>query len=223
VNSIPTISILFGTVDRPQSTLNLIESIVRFTPPIKYKIIIVDGSTKKNGILQFAIDNPKIPICYYQEIKAQGYTKAYNIGAKFAEGKYLIWLNDDCLVLPEWATKIVNFMDNNPNIGVGGIPFNENNQFNIQQHVCKRYVANFGCSPVALWQLLNGFDEMYHSYGAEHDFCFKVLDIGYSVVPIPNVYIEHFRIRDEHHINVLEPHRAGNYRILMQKWKKRLL
>lgn len=52
--------------------------------------------------------------------KNVGYGAGCNLGAKKAEGKYLLFLNPDKVVLPNTLEKMVDFMENNKDIAVLG-------------------------------------------------------------------------------------------------------
>lgn len=50
----------------------------------------------------------------------RGYGPNCNLGAKFAKGKYLIFLNADVFVLPNWIHPMVELIESNPKIGIVG-------------------------------------------------------------------------------------------------------
>ena len=189
------VSILFGTVDRFSSVCKLIDSIERLTQHSNYEIIVVDGGTDKN-LSRWLAEKPNVK--YHKEETPQGFARAYNKGAALADGKWLIWLNDDCEVTEGWLTKIVSFMEATPaEVGLGGIPFTDGGSEQLcYQRMYNKYTANFGCISLALWRSLGGFDERYHSYGAETDLNFRVLQSKLEVVVIPDVHIHHVRIND---------------------------
>ncbi len=49
-----------------------------------------------------------------------GFAFACNAGAKFSSGKYLIFLNADCEVTPNWIKPMIDLMESNPLIGIVG-------------------------------------------------------------------------------------------------------
>jgi GT2 family glycosyltransferase/ADP-heptose:LPS heptosyltransferase len=49
-----------------------------------------------------------------------GYGPACNAGAKFASGKYLLFLNADTTVTPDWLRPLYEFMESNPRAGLAG-------------------------------------------------------------------------------------------------------
>jgi len=214
------VSILFGTVDRPENTLRLIESIEKYTSPVDYEIIVVDGSLEKH-VLKYVMNKKDTRIKYLEDTERKGYSYAYNQGASLSQGDFIIWLNDDCLVTPLWAEKVITYMNTHHKVGIGGISFNEGTKTNIRQTILGRYAANFGCIKRNLWECLKGLDETFHSYGAETDLCFRVLETGLQVVPVPDVCIEHFRINDQNHKKMLE-YRQQAIALFYKIWRPRL-
>jgi len=49
-----------------------------------------------------------------------GFGSACNTGANFASGKYLIFLNADCIVTENWVKPMVELIESNPTIGIVG-------------------------------------------------------------------------------------------------------
>lgn len=50
----------------------------------------------------------------------RGYASSCNEGAAHASGKYLIFLNADCTVTPNWIRPLFDLLEQNPNIGMAG-------------------------------------------------------------------------------------------------------
>lgn len=187
------VSIVFGTVDRTECVKNLMDTIVQYTPPVDYEVIIVDGS-EKGSAWSLACKYPRT--VYFAESRSAGFARACNDGVRVASGNYLVWLNDDCLVTPGWLERTIQFMVSHPQVGVGGLCFDEGSRTGIKQQIYNCYYANFGCVPTALWRALGGFDERFHFYGADTDLSFRVMARGYVVMPVPGVCITHLRVQD---------------------------
>lgn len=214
------VSIIFGTVDRKDSVRRLVETIETHSAPVKYEIIVID-SGKDQSNFEY-LSKKKNVIFYYDPVK-EGFVKAYNKAAALATGQFIVWLNDDCAVTPGWLTMAIAYMNMHPEVGIGGIQFLDfvgtpKQNGPVQQTALGKYAANFGIVKRSIWEALDGFDESFHSYGGETDFCFKVLNMGLKVVPIPNVCINHFRVQDEHRIKVMNKHNKGSFSLLKAKW-----
>lgn len=85
--------------------------------------------------------------------------------------------------------------------------FFKNYLFNDRSTVIKRNQAlpekaeywgsgSFLCIKSSLYQELNGFDERYHMYCEDIDFCYRAAQIGVLPQYLPNLKAVHFRRRD---------------------------
>jgi hypothetical protein len=56
----------------------------------------------------------------YINSKNSGYAHSCNVGASYAKGKYLIFLNADTMVTPNWIKPLITPLQENPEIGIVG-------------------------------------------------------------------------------------------------------
>lgn len=100
-----------------------IHSIVENTQ-LKYEIIVVDNGSDDNVGLMLADEFPPEkfdpPIIFIQNSGNDGYTRPMNQALRQGSGRHLLQLNPDTLILPETLDKMVQFMDQNPKIGICG-------------------------------------------------------------------------------------------------------
>lgn len=98
------------------SGLILAETVNSVSETVPYEIIIVDdGSTDPitlKTINQFK-DNPKIKIIHQPN---SGTTSARNAGVKISTGDYLLFLDSDDLIEPNFCTKMVEVFKSNPEV-----------------------------------------------------------------------------------------------------------
>lgn len=77
-------------------------------PKTKYEIVIVDNNSKdlsRRIIRDFAAKHKNIhPIFLRQNL---GFSRGNNVGIKQAKGKYVVLLNNDCIVEKNWLTALV--------------------------------------------------------------------------------------------------------------------
>ncbi|MCX7779142.1 MAG: glycosyltransferase family 2 protein [Patescibacteria group bacterium] len=91
-------------------------------PKIDYEIIIVDNASS-DGSQKFLEEwKQRIagPVKFILNKKNIGLAAALNLGVKKAEGKYLLILNPDVVVLENSIEKLYQFMEKNPQVGVCG-------------------------------------------------------------------------------------------------------
>ncbi|MFZ4856696.1 MAG: glycosyltransferase family 2 protein [Desulfuromonadaceae bacterium] len=85
------------------------------------KIIVVDNASRKNPLPLLVHDFPEV-CCIRSEINL-GFTGGNNLGlAKVDEfdPKYIFYLNNDTVVTPDTLAKLVNFMEQHPDVGIAG-------------------------------------------------------------------------------------------------------
>lgn len=186
------LSIISGTVNRGEHLAKFVDSIITHTD-IPYELILLNAGDGEIRI-------PNYPECkIIREYPRLGFAKGYNRGFKEAQGRYVVYLNDDCVVTPHWAIRAIQFMDKNPWCGLGALYFSEsgpNGPFQIRQWL-NLYYANFGIIKRELGEQLGWIDEFLHTYGSDNSISFKVMVAGYAVAGIPDCKILHNPIVDK--------------------------
>lgn len=81
--------------------------------PANSEIILIDNASLDETILLINKFNDK-RIKLFKQSKNLGFSKAYNLGAKYAEGKYLLFLNPDVEIVNDAIKKILDIKLNNP-------------------------------------------------------------------------------------------------------------
>lgn len=184
---------------------------------VDYEIIIVDNaSTDRVQELLYRIEGARI----LRNHENEGFLRAVNQGAKFAEGEYLVLLNNDALLFPDTLSNAVACLDNNSSAGaVGGqillwnglvqesgsiiwkdgscLGYGRNDDPHKFEYRFTRHVDY--CSGAFLmirnhlFKALEGFDTDYSpAYYEDTDFCVRLWKSGYSVMYDPSVKIRHF-------------------------------
>ena len=100
-----------------------LKSILENIENIEYEIIIVDSqaeSTVKNLIEEEIFKKEKDKIKLISFSKNVGYAKLVNKGIKLANGDNILILNADILILKGSVRKMIDFMKDNPQIGIIG-------------------------------------------------------------------------------------------------------
>lgn len=106
----PKVSILIPTKDHVEDLDRTIKSVLRKTEYNNYEIIVIENNSENKDTFE-----------YYDEIKKRhdnikvvtwkegfNYSAINNFGAKYAEGEYLLLLNNDVEVInKEWLTKML--------------------------------------------------------------------------------------------------------------------
>ena len=120
MNSAPLVSIIMPVYNRASFLEVAIKSIINQSYQNWELIIIDDASTdsSQNIIKNFIRQEPRIKLLKNSTNQHIVYSR--NKGLKKAQGKYIAFLDSDDRALPERLERQVNFMENNPKVGVCG-------------------------------------------------------------------------------------------------------
>lgn len=221
------LSIVFGTYNRRQYLNNCLNSIYRSLGNFCTEIIVVDGMPIEatgfyNGPLNL----------FYRQIPQGGLlgcVDAYNKGFARARGKYVAFINDDVTVENDALTQSVEMLDNNPDIGMVAIPY-ENPGRPRQVAYCnagnpsKKYLfACFGVLRRELGERAGWFDGFYHYCGDLH-LSMSIWKMGYRVEELKTGgYIKHYEApnpyRDKKTMEASAKQKIkGDFRLFSEKW-----
>ncbi len=125
----PKLSIIILNWNTKELLQQCVESITKQWTTAKGRLfpaelIIVDNASTDGSVdyikelTKLRIIGLKIKGIFNQE--NLGYAKGNNIGIKTAQGEYLLILNSDTIVKNNALTKLVNFLDKNPDIDIVG-------------------------------------------------------------------------------------------------------
>jgi cellulose synthase/poly-beta-1,6-N-acetylglucosamine synthase-like glycosyltransferase len=124
-------SIILPTFGRPDEVENFLESISlqKFK---SFEVIVVDGS--RDEILYPVIDKYKtiVGLKYFHE-RGLGASESRNLGCENASGDFLVFIDSDCVVPPDYLVKVDNFLNANPDIDAYGGPDAADKSFSVIQ------------------------------------------------------------------------------------------
>lgn len=110
------VSIIIVNYNTESLILDCIDSIYKQTKNLDYEIIVVDNASPE-GIKYLHNDNR---ISLIQAQLNLGFGRANNLGAQYAVGRYLFFLNPDTLLVNNAIFILLDFMDKNELVGVCG-------------------------------------------------------------------------------------------------------
>lgn len=185
----------------------------------KYSFEVIVGDDASTDDTASVLRGFKPGIVHERNTKNVGFLNNCNRCAQTAKGRYLVFLNNDTLVLPGWLEEIVKPLEDNPKIGLvgskllfedirlqeaGGIVWNDASAWNYGRDSdatlpMYNYVKDVDyCSgaslaiPSALWRKLKGFDELYSpAYYEDTDLAFRVREAGYRTIYQPKSALIH--------------------------------
>ncbi|MSU63938.1 MAG: glycosyltransferase [Pedosphaera sp.] len=116
----PTVSIVIPTFNKLELTRQCLLAVHKITSDGQFEIVVVDnGST--DGTADFLkAEEAAGRLRAILNSENMGFARACNQGAKVAQGKYVLLLNNDTEVQPGWLTPLVSLADSDAGIaGVG--------------------------------------------------------------------------------------------------------
>jgi N-acetylglucosaminyl-diphospho-decaprenol L-rhamnosyltransferase len=223
------LSIIILSYNTKDLTLACLKSIFsEYKKELKEKtieIIIVDNASSDGS--QKAISDLQVLIPNLKFIKSKvnlGFGKGCNLGAESAAGKHLLFLNSDTEVLNKGFAGMVEFLENNPRIGVlggkiVGIDGSAQNScgkfynlFNLwlmllgferlgflrssPSVVKKTDWVSGACMMIKknLFEKLSGFDEKMFMYMEDMEICYRAGKNGFPTYFYPDLLLKHMSL-----------------------------
>lgn len=129
----PRVSVVVLTYNNLSLTRDCLKSLEACRSGVDMEIIVVDNAST-DDTRQFLGDWSAVRDHVRVILNAQnaGFAAGNNIGLAAATGDYMVILNNDTVVTPGWAWRLVNHLRNNPEIGlVGPITNNIGNEARV--------------------------------------------------------------------------------------------
>lgn len=115
----PLISIIIPTKDAPEYLEKCLESIFNITIYPNYEVILVDNETTDPTALQIM---EKFPVKHIPLPNPFNFSRANNLGAKAADGDYLVLLNNDTEVITsDWLEHLLYYAEQDDVGAVGAL------------------------------------------------------------------------------------------------------
>jgi glycosyltransferase involved in cell wall biosynthesis len=171
----PIISIIIPCYNQGSYLKEALESVSQCKDNYNYEVIIVnDGSTDENTLNVL------------KELTAKGYNvinqankglgAARNTGIKVASGKYILPLDCDNKIRPEYISEGIKWLDENPLLDVvyGNAQYFgektgiwESGEFNLQRLMIENYIDACAVYRKSTWEKVGGYDEKMPVMGYE--------------------------------------------------------
>jgi len=112
------LSIIIVNYDVKDRLRECLHSICRNTRKVSFQITVIDNNSSDSSCEMIRREFSEVKLIENSE--NFGFAKGVNQGLKDSEGKYLLLLNPDTIVLPNALDKMVEFMEGNPQAGALG-------------------------------------------------------------------------------------------------------
>lgn len=212
----PLVSIVIPVYNQWETTLACLVSILENTPDIPYEVIIADDDSQ-DDTRRLAELAPGVH--HITNTENLGFLRNCNQAARQASGKYLVLLNNDTHVQPNWLAHLVYLVEQDEHVGIagpmllypdgrlqeaGGIIWQDGSGWNYghldypgrpEYNYLKEvdYISG-ACILVrkSLWDEIGGFDDRFApAYYEDTDLAFEVRRRGYKVVYQPLSRVVH--------------------------------
>ncbi|RZM82895.1 glycosyltransferase family 2 protein [Leptolyngbya iicbica] len=113
----PLVSIIIPTKDAPHHLERCLNSLFAVSTYPNFEVVIVDNETSDPKALQLMQEYPIKRLLFPYPFH---YSKANNLGAQYAQGDYLIFLNNDTeIVAKDWVQNLLYYAEQ-PDVGAAG-------------------------------------------------------------------------------------------------------
>ena len=206
--SSPKVSIIIINYNGKELLEKCLESLYKVDYD-NFEIILVDNNST-DGTMEFVTKNyPSIIIIKLDSNK--GFAEPNNIGSKIAKGEYLLFLNNDTVVTPDFISKMIKVVENDKKIGICqslllkpdgsidssgdfidklGIVYNSKTKTKEIREISSARGASMLIRK-KIFDELGGFDEKFFFSFEDVDLGWRTWILGYNVVLVPNSIVYH--------------------------------
>ncbi|MGB9586103.1 MAG: glycosyltransferase family 2 protein [Anaerolineales bacterium] len=118
MDSPPALSLCIVTYQAAAFLQKCLESLRQFPPLVPHEIIVVDNASTDNTLAILETEFPQVKLI--KNSSNLGYAASMNQAMKLAQGRYIAQLNPDTMVLEGSFDRLIDFMDQHPEVGICG-------------------------------------------------------------------------------------------------------
>jgi len=171
----PRVSIIIPCYNHGQYIREAIDSVEKVTDKSLYEIIIVNDGSKDKYTIEMM---DKLAAEGYQVINQanQGLGRTRNNGIRLAKGDYILPLDSDNRIRPEYIYESIKILDSNPEIAMvyGDAEFFGDKskrhvvgEFNLQNMMVENQIDACAVYRKSVWEAVGGYDEKMPIMGYE--------------------------------------------------------
>jgi hypothetical protein len=212
---LPFVTLLVLNYNGKKYLPSCLDSLLKTNYP-KFEVVVIDNCSLDNSVDFIKMNYPNVRVIKNNE--NLGYACAINSAMDIIKSEYVVFLNNDIVVKPEWLKQLIPFIKVsnvaavNPKIlflsnkkiinaaggscDIYGVGWNrgngefDNGQFEAVEEVF--YVNGTAMlTKKSVWKDVGAFDERYFLYGEDLDWCWRARLKGYKLLYVPSAKIYH--------------------------------
>jgi glycosyltransferase involved in cell wall biosynthesis len=202
------ISVVLGSYNRRRFLKATIQSIRNNGISLPYEIIVVDGGSTDGSLRWLSRQKDIITIVQHnrgdfrgQPVKRRSWGYFMNLAFKCAQGKFIVMISDDSLLIPGSIMNGLNYFEDLTLQGrtIGAVAFYFRNwpeqpEYFVRTTLGHKISVNHGMFLRSALEEVGWIEEnSYQFYHADGDLCLKLWQRGYEVIDCPRAFVEHFR------------------------------
>ena len=206
--SAPKVSIIIVNYNGKELLQKCLDSLLKVNYD-NFEIILVDNNST-DGSVEFITKNyPSLIIIKLDSNK--GFAEPNNVAAKISKGKYLLFLNNDTVVTPNFISEMVKVMETDKKIAICqslllkpdgsvdssgdfidhlGVVYNSKTEIDEIREVSSARGASMLIRS-DIFEKLDGFDQKFFVTFEDVDLCWRSWILGYRVLIIPTSIVYH--------------------------------
>ncbi len=204
---VPVFTVVIPTHDRPLALRSCLETLgAQHYPRDAFEVVVVDdGSRAPLEVDPVVLEGARLELIRQEQA---GPAAARNCGAAHATGRYLAFLDDDCLAEPGWLAALEAAFERHP-VGalLGGTitnPHPENVNAEVAEMILAVLLGHYRPEPggdyffrstnlavnAGEFRAAGGFDPAFGT-AEDRELCDRWLQRGGSLVPVPAAVVAH--------------------------------
>lgn len=217
---------------------------------ISCEVLVYDNGSTEKGAKELV--GKYAGFSYHSSEVNHGFAGGNNRAASIAQGKYLVFLNNDTIPQSGWLDALLRQVESDENAGmVGATILNSNNTIQNaggyfvpairtyggpyrgypvgypgteKTRECEVYIACAVLVRRSVFDAIGGFDEGYFQGYEDYDICLKIREAGYKIYNCPESSVVHYAETSTKRLDIRIRRKAKrqNARLFFQKWESKL-
>ncbi len=188
----PLVSLVVVMHNDEQLLPGFFEHLAATTYP-HFEVIVVDNESSDGTVAYLRERTPEVTTVSNEV--GVGFGNAANQGAELANGEFLVFMNADVFVTPEWLDRLVSRMTAESDIGILSPTVLSPETADRPAATGSAETATVpGCSMMvrrSTWTDLGGFDPVFYLYWEDTDLCWRAWLRGWRVVEALDTTVVH--------------------------------